>query len=102
MSEMLKMKITGSAVVRLAVAAAASTSLLLSGCATSGRSPSYHAATQWGSVTTQGVKGADEVAPHARGLATGQETLAQAFQRPESKQDGGVAVMNAVKDLPVN
>lgn len=42
----------------------------------------------------------DQVAPHARAMVEGRMTLDQCLRQPESKADGGVGCISAIKDLP--
>jgi hypothetical protein len=81
----------------LLFAAALAVALMSTGCSTARRP----AVSSWGQPVTKGFKPLDQVAPHARPMVLGKETLAECMRRPESIADGGAGCMNAIEDLPV-
>ena len=82
----------------LLAAAVAAVAIMSAGCSATPRRP---AVSSWGQPVTKGFKPLDQVAPHARPMVMGKETLAECMRRPESLADGGAGCVNAIEDLPV-
>ena len=54
----------------------------------------------YGPVVGAGLKKPSEVHPNAKAFASQQVSLDQALDTPESRADGGRAILAAIKDLP--